>query len=138
MDLLNLLNYQVWLDISPGPFLSGSFRVLTILFTVFLIGALIARRISQFETIDKLKKIAWRRVSSMLFWMGILGMIYLFFVFERVPIFSMRFWFLIWAAGVLVWLGFIVKYIKVDIPQKERELYNRWRFNKYLPKKKKK
>jgi len=137
MDLLNLFNYQVWIKINPGPLLPGSFRILAIIFGAFLVGAIISKKISRFESIDKTKKIAWKKVYSMLAWMGILGLIYLFFASEGIAILGMRVWFLVWIAGVVVWTVFIIRYIFIEIPAKEKSKSNRQHFEKYLPKKKK-
>ena len=48
--------------------------------------------------------------------MGILGLMLFFFSFEEIPLLGARFWYLIWALGVGVWVALIVRYVVKVIP----------------------
>jgi len=63
---------------------------------------------------------------------AVVGLILAFFNYEMVPFLSARFWFLLWGAGLVVWLIFIGKII-TKIPQKRAQLEKEKEFKKYLP-----
>ncbi|MDD5043906.1 MAG: hypothetical protein PHD51_04635 [Patescibacteria group bacterium] len=137
MNLSNLLNYEIWFNTHPGPLLKSSLIALVVIFLVFMAGSVIIKKFSDFRWAGRIKKIIWRKISNMLGWLGILGLVYLFFAYEGVPVLGMRLWFLLWLIGLIVWLIFIIRYAVVKIPLKEKEQAEREHFEKYLPKKKK-
>jgi hypothetical protein len=65
----------------------------------------------------------------------LLGLLLVFFSYERVPFFAARFWFVLWGAGMLWWLIRIGLKLK-KIPEKKKEWEKNNELSKYLPKQK--
>ena len=61
-----------------------------------------------------------------------IGLLLTFFNYEMVPFLSARFWLLLWAAGMVVWLAFIIGLV-VKIPQRKVLLEKEKEFKKYVP-----
>ncbi|HEX9664389.1 MAG TPA: hypothetical protein VGA49_01055, partial [Patescibacteria group bacterium] len=83
------------------------------------------------------KDVALKRFSRKLmifsFTMAVIGAVVLFINFEQLPLLSNRFLFLLWGLGGLVWLGFILKYLFVNVPRLKKQLGEKQRLEKYLP-----
>ncbi len=137
LDLSPIINPSFWLDLDP-PALTAAFeRFFFILFSLMIILGAIVRIVARHRKEDRYVRSIFSRIAQLLFTMGVLGMIVYFFSFEGIYMFGARFWFLIWFAGLVTWIVFIVRYIKVTIPLLKNEAANRREFNKYIPRKKK-
>ncbi|MCF7820730.1 MAG: hypothetical protein K9M44_04670 [Candidatus Pacebacteria bacterium] len=62
----------------------------------------------------------------------LVGILLLFFNYERITFFSSRFWLLIWAIGAIAWLVFILLKLK-KIPEKKKLKEKEKEFKKYIP-----
>jgi O-antigen ligase len=60
------------------------------------------------------------------------GVFVWFFMYETVPFFSARFWFIVWALVNFIWFYFIARAI-LQVPQKKEEYERLQQFKKYLP-----
>lgn len=141
MDFLRgyaaLLDYRYWLNPNPVPL--GPTLVSSILsfFAWFLVVAICLRIASHgIRKKDELRSGMLRRFSRLLFTTGLLGLMFLFFTYEQLPLFGMRFWFLLLFVLFLVWLGRFVAYVAREYPQKRHQLEERRQIEKYLPRKK--
>lgn len=125
----NLLNLSFWFDLRP-PALLPIFNYLFIAFIVLLLILMIA----SFKLKDKKKayKGVFISLYNFSFTNTIIGLIFLFFNYQRVPFLAARFWFLFWAILIIVWLYFIYKKIK-KVPILREKLQAQEEFNKYLP-----
>ena len=100
-------------------------------FGLLLLGGLFSRVSSR--GVDSLKAKGLKRLASLGVTMGLLGLLYLFFAWQRAVLLGARFWLLIWLVVVLIWLFFILKYLLMVVPAKRREIDQRRRFERYLP-----
>ena len=110
-------------------------RALIISATVFGLGIILAivfKLITE-KTKDGLKIKAFRRLFHLLLTMGIIGYVYLFFAWQGIPLLSARFWLLLWLIIVLIWLGFILKYLFFAVPKLRKDIDRKRKFEKYLP-----
>ncbi len=76
--------------------------------------------------LNRIKVLGWT--------MGLIGFAYLFFAWQRVAVLGGRFWLLIWLGVGIIWLFFIIVYLKVEVPQKKEANKKTKEFRKYLPK----
>ena len=65
--------------------------------------------------------------------MGIAGLIFFFFRQQSVPLLGYRIWFLLWAIVFVAWLGSILKYLFMRVPEVRAEQAEKARKEKYLP-----
>lgn len=101
----------------------GTLAVLAIIFKIF------SRKFKN----DWLKKNALNKMFNLCLVMGILGLLYTFFIYEGAALLSARFWLLIWLLTFLVWLFFNLRYLFIQIPKRKKEIVERKKFEKYLP-----
>lgn len=127
----NFLTPGLWFGMYAGP--------LTPLFRNILVGIIIAfLLLFAFSTIQyrKNKKNLYRRVWNSLYSFSvtgfILGVALLFFTSQRIPFFSMRLWFALWALLHIVWAYLIYQKYQ-QIPEIEQELAKKREFKKYTP-----
>ncbi len=122
-----------WLTLQP-PEVGGLLGGLVFgFFVLFLVFGIIGRIVVDRKGDDRYKRDVGSRISSLLVTMGLLGVILFFFSFEGIQLFGARFWYPLWVLATLVWVFFLVRYVKRDIPAK-REREERLREQgKYLP-----
>ncbi len=122
--------------IPPFSFL---FRyVLLVLFLLYLVLGVISLILSR--TMKKKKPYylkPLRKFYTYFFTLGSTGLILFFFRQERVYLFNLRFWLLLWFVVGLVWLFFIIRYLILDLPDEKRRMRELEVYRRYLPKKKK-
>jgi len=82
---------------------------------------------------DALKIKAMRRLTNMFITMGCVGFVYWFFAYEGAILLSARFWLLLWAAVICLWLGVIGYYRYGVVPKQRKEIQQKRQFEKYLP-----
>lgn len=127
---MNLLSYKFWLNMRPAD--------MTPLFNYLFIGAILffitASAVAWM--MKNRKKNSYTRLWEKLFTFFstnlFIGLVIMFFNYEQIPFLSARFWFLIWGAGILIWIGYILKYLKT-IPEKRKINEEKKEFNKYIP-----
>lgn len=116
------------------PAMSGrAALILAAVFAAFIIFGIFSNVMAN-KTKDGLKIKAYKKLFHAGLTMGILGYVYLFFAVEGIPIFSARFILLTWALITAVWIGFILKYLKIDVPKNREKIVAKRNFEKYLPK----
>lgn len=125
----NLLTLNFWFNSRPESLLPASQKALigfiVFCFLLWLVCVLWAKRKNVNRKI--LKSFASFGLANF-----ILGLLFWFFSFERIPILSAKFWYVIWFAGIATWLYFIYKrYKKIELmkeqAKKEKEL------KRYIP-----
>ena len=128
---MNLLSLHFWFNLRPGsltPFFAQSLNV-------FLFILLVATFVFKFLE-KKNKKSLYLFLYINLFYFSIsnlvIGGLIKFFNYELVPFFSSRFWFLLWALEIIIWLVFIIKSFK-KIPEKRKKQEKEQEFKKYIP-----
>lgn len=127
----NFLTWNLWFGMYAGS--------LTYPFRVALIGVIVAFvLLAAFSTIRSRanKKTLYRRIWNSWYAFSLTGIIIgaamLFFTSQRIPFFSMRIWFVVWALIHIVWAHRIYKKYK-KIPEIEGELAKKREFKKYIP-----
>jgi len=133
----DVLNPIFWLSTRPLT-VSGNigYVIIGIFVAVFVLGVIL-RVIGQ-KKFDKYERLAYMRAASMLTSMGLLGGFLYLLSNERVQFFGGRFWYPLWLMTLLVWTGFLIKYIKRDAPLMRQRASERKELRKYIPGKKKK
>ena len=126
----NLLTIHFWFNMAPGSLIQGTF----IFIIVFLISLFIAAVV--FKILKNRKRNLYNKIWNKLHFFSlsnlIIGLILLFFSYEMLPFLSMRFWFLLWAIGMIVWLVFIFKVLN-EIPKVKAKMDKEDEYKKYLP-----
>ncbi len=132
-----LITFSFWFSLFPQPF-SRVFDVLLLWGNVAVILAGIALLV--FLARIKLEKDLRRPTrfcGAFLIWFGLVGLLLYAFTWLRIPILSMRFFYLVWLAGYGAWAWRIWKDIFMIRPQRKREEAERAAYEKWLPKPKK-
>src|SRR3989344_905002 len=95
--------------------------ILSVTFVLLIIFGIFSQIMTK-KTKDGLKIKGWRQFFHLCFTMGIIGLVYLFFAAEGVTLFSNRFLLIIWLVITLIWLGFIIKYMILDVPKNRAKI----------------
>ena len=135
-DLRPLFHPSYWLTLEPPAVYSGSGRTAVLVFLAMIVASVVIRRVYVSRAKDRPQAEVLRRVSSMLVWMGVVGCVLFFFSYEQIRMMGARFWYLIWLAGLVVWIAAIVRYAKRDVPNARKRDEDRRARDKYLPGKK--
>ncbi len=114
----------------PLPVSQKVLIILAVIFALFIITAIATKFI---KSKDVLKDKGVKKFFNLFLTMGILGYVYLFFIWQAVPLLAARFWFLLWLIVTAVWLGFVLKYLILEVPKKRNEINKRREFEKYIP-----
>ncbi len=121
-----------WFSPNPLPPSPTTTVVLAGLFAAMALAS-IAVRVVRRRTRDKLRRALLARIAAMLAAMGILALLFFFFHYEQVSFLGARFWFLLWGAGLIVWIVFLVRFARVHVPRmRAKNQADRMRA-KYLP-----
>ncbi|MDD5071274.1 MAG: hypothetical protein PHQ42_00895 [Patescibacteria group bacterium] len=126
----NLLSLKFWFNLRPGALLPVYQKT----FVIFILGLVVFYFFCRFFIGRKkgLYTFFWRRLQSFSLANAIIGLVLLFFSYELIPFLSSRFWFLLWAIIMLVWLVFIVKSL-LTIPDKKKKFEEEKEYKKYIP-----
>lgn len=131
-----LFSLSFWFKLNPGQLMPMFFWFFVILFGLMVIGGTLCVRIEKKEKENFILKMSAKYLKNWFFTAGIVGFLFILFNYERAILLSSRFWYLLWFIGFGIWLGFIIKKIKL-LPKREAEFKKQKEFNKYLPKSKK-
>lgn len=127
----NFLNFDFWFSPRPGAFIPSSLKIMLGFIILLIIATIVSGAIKR-RWAKSLYANFWASLNSFFLVNAIIGLFLIFFNYEMVPFLSARFWFLLWGAGILVWLFFIYKII-IKIPQKKARLEKEREFKKYVP-----
>jgi membrane associated rhomboid family serine protease len=75
-----------------------------------------------------------KRLSMFGIWMGIMGLILVFFTHELVYFFGARFWYLVWLVVAVWWLIAIIRHLTVVVPGQSASFAEKARIEKWIPK----
>lgn len=122
-----------WFTLQP-PEIGGILGYIVFgVFVAFLILGIVGRIVSDQKGNDRYKKEIGSRISSLFITMGVLGIILFFFSFEEIQLFGARFWYPVWAIATAVWIFFLVRFVKQEIPAKRLREESLKAKAKYLP-----
>lgn len=128
----HLLNAKYWFS-EPSFLGAPALWTVVIIFGLMVAAALVLAILSQKGRFDQFLRRGFKKMASLLGWMGALAFILLFFRYEFVPLLSRRFMYLLWAIGLIAWLVFILRYLLVKMPKLRQEKQAKERLKKYLP-----
>lgn len=137
LDFNKLFFAPYWLTRNPNAlsknYLYAWLAVSIAMLVVAFVGKRVVKRNDQLPAVW----VSWyMRVASMLYTMGFLSLMLVFFRYERIPLFAARWWMLLWLAGVFVWSIKIWRG-RSEIEKKLEKKLLVQRLEKYLPKRKK-
>jgi hypothetical protein len=75
----------------------------------------------------------FRKFHRFSFAVGLVGFIFLFFTYEQIMFLGSYFWYLLLFLGSFVWFILIIYSLIRNIPKDKKDLEERKRFEKYLP-----
>ena len=111
IDFARLSHWYFWSNIYPRPISDRFALFFAIVFGLMVIGAyLCRRRYRELKKRDRFVSYFWRRLSTMFWSLGLLGLFLTFFAYEGAPLLGARFWFLGYGLLALTWLGRIFYY----------------------------
>ncbi len=125
----NLLTLRYWFNPSPGPLVIQKYFIffIVLLFAASLLTAFLKKYYRK-----TLYRRFWQKLHSFFYTNTIIALLLLFFTYELIPFLSSRFWFIIWALSMAIWLFFIDKEIR-RIPQLKEQLKKEEEYKKYIP-----
>lgn len=126
----NIFSIKLWTNIRPGSLQPEFQKILIVVVACLLVFSIVFSLLKNKKR--SLYNKIWQRLASFCVSNFIIGVLLLFFTYELVPFLSMRFWFLLWGIGMIVWLFFILK-IYFKIPELKEKLEKEKEFKKYIP-----
>lgn len=136
MDFSKLLHWSYWFSL-PQALEGTKLWIWLGVFLVFVFGGIALRIVRGYKS-DGLIREVLRRYANLLFWMGILGLLWLFFRQESAPLLAWRFWLIVWFVGLVYWLFRTAYYHLKRLPEIRLEKEQRVKFAQYLPQRKNK
>ena len=131
-----VFSFEYWFDLTPEPLAKPALIFLLALYGATLAVGVAARVLAAKKSGSMYWAKGGAKVARMCFWMAPIGFLLVWFAYEQVQFFGSRFWFPAWALALLVWLGFIIKYVMVIVPERAADFAEKARIEKYLPKRK--
>lgn len=118
------------------PFTTNStIKIMAIFFAVFIVIAIAVKILERVKKLEKYQNKILEKLCSFFSGLGIIGLLITWARYERVLIFSSRYWLLVWLAILIVWLYPIIKYWIKVMPEAKKQSEQKKAFQKYLPKK---
>jgi hypothetical protein len=134
MEIPPLLRPAYWFSSNPPPLLPAIDRTIVVVFGIFLFVGIFGRIIALRHGWEKMMKRAIVRASHSLIVLGIFGLVLYGLSFERVPVLSARFGYILWF-GLFVWYAWrIFKFVYREIPAIEKKRAEREAMDKWIPK----
>lgn len=130
----NLLDLKFWFNLRAVP-LTPFFNKALIGFTILSLLMFIVVKLLNKRNKNILYNKIFLTLANFSLTNLFVGVFLMFFNYEMVPFLSSRFWFLLWAIGILVWLYFIIKKL-LSIPRISKQIEVNKEFKKYIPQRK--
>lgn len=136
MTLPSLVTPSFWFSTVPMPFSFWTDRVLIVLSLAFSLVGIIGLVYLMRASIEKRVRRVYQSTAWQLIWIGLVGLLLWSFTYERVPVLSMRFAWIVW----LGWIAWVVwstwRRLRIELPAESERYAERDRLAKWLPKKK--
>lgn len=134
----NFFDPSAWFTLAPAQVggVSGNI-VFAAFFLLFVLG-IVCRIVASHKVNDRYCRDMGLRIGSLLITMGLLGILFYFFSYERIRLFGSRFWYLLWLIGVLVWTVSLARYAHTVVPSMKHREAERAQRRKYFPPRRKK
>lgn len=125
-----------WFSTNPLPFSLWADRLILVVTAALTILAIVGLVFVVRGGWEKRERRVLQDASWNVLWIGLVGMLLYAFSYERIPVLSMRAFWLLW----IVWLAWVVwsswKKMMVELPRDSQRQAERERLAKWLPKKK--
>lgn len=119
MSLGNLFTVDYWF--TSRMLVGTNFWVVFGVFAAMLLGGIVLDILLKAKVLQKYRGF-YRQKSSLLWTMGIMGLIWSFFFRQGIYFLSARVWLLVWGIILLIWTYFIFKYwLRIRAKYKEVE-----------------
>lgn len=120
-----------------APFLTNRSGVIFFLFlAAIVIAGVVVSVLANKRKTGRYAYLKKRKIANLLLTTGMVSLVFFFFMFERVRFFGARFWFLLIAVWAIVWMVFIFRFVKKEIPAMRALDEQRKQQGKYFPSKK--
>lgn len=130
-----LFRFSYWFHLMPQPFEPwASTLVLVVMLVLVGIGLFGYGFAASHRLKDKDDRQVVRRAASCALWAGIVGFMLYAFTWMYVPLFSMRFWFVIWFFSFAWWAYTIGRFALQELPARRAGAVERASYEKWLPK----
>ena len=130
----NLLTWSYWFSLQARELMPSVKAALFAAFGVLVLVGLLARWMSKKRSGDMFWAEGGKRVASMGLWMGVTGLLIVWFTHELIYFFGARFWYLVWLAIAFVWIISILRFLIAVVPKKKAEYAEHARIRKWIPK----
>ncbi len=104
-----------------------------IIFAMLSVSGLVLKLLLQYRVVSWYRPF-FRRKSHFLLTVGIMGLVLVFFGWQRVPFFGIRLWYLLLGLGMIVWGIYLIRYFFKYFPADPVHITDMDTFEKYLPK----
>lgn len=137
MNLTNLIDPRYWFNLDIPAILSPfGYGVIAFFSALIIIGFVMRWHMVKNASNVQDKK-AKRALSYWFLTIGIIGGFLVFFSYENIRLLGSRVMYLILGLTAIVWMYFLIRYIKVTLPAKAAAKLASKEKDKYLPRKKK-
>ncbi len=130
-----ILSISFWFDLTPGGWQSLRLFFGAVGLVLVVAGAVL-KYYPNIKPDFKYRKTI-NRLGNGFIAAGVLELILWWWRDQQVPFFSARFWYALWAGGVVVWLVFVVGSFRRTKKRQEEQARYKEEFAKYLPKREK-
>ncbi len=134
-----LFRLGFWFDVRGTPFTPWADQLILALMLCLLLAAgatLWVRREARQAGMDKHTRRIWQRLFRLLLAGGLSGLVLYVFTWQRIPVFSMRIFYLVWLGGMIFGAYVLVRYALEEVPAIRARQAERIAHEKWLPKSK--
>ena len=127
-----------WFDTRPVSFTPWANALLLWGMLAVLLAGIGVRVWLKKQTMDKMARRVYRRLSALLITAGLIGLLLYWLTWAAVPVLSMRFFYLVWLFSFALWGYFIWRYAAHELPALQAKWAEKEAYEKWLPKPRKK
>ncbi len=137
MNLTELYDLNYWFTLRPDEMSLAFLIGFLVFFVLVFLGtfAMVIYKKKKKGALSKPQRKLYDKIQSACATMGLLGLLWLFFAYERVPFLSARFWVLVWLLSMGLWIYVISRYYSLEMKPQIKHLAEKERIEKWLPKK---
>jgi len=128
-NLKNIFTKEKIFEVSPAPI--GNYLYGAIFFGILILAAVALQILAKRQS--KTRQKVWGKIRSLLWFLGITGLVLMFFRWQSAPYLGSRFLMLILAGITLLWLAQIIWFKFVELPKEILLKKKKESFEKYLP-----
>ena len=133
---MSLLSWSYWFSLQVSELMPVVKTALLAAFAALFVFGIAVGQIAKKKSGSMFWAEGGKRLSSFGVWMGVFGLLLIFFTHELVYFFGARFWFLVWLAIAVLWLISIIRYLLAVVPKQSAAFAEKARIDKWLPKSK--